>query len=316
MKLSDEAAVILEDAMRQNKVSDSDRVEIGKLIDRIPDDRVQLYKNVMSNPIGDIQRYSIHIRIQHLLTFTTFLLLAFTGLPVHFFDTIWAKPFSQMLGGIDVTRVIHRTLASIMIISMIYHVITIALGTIVRVFKGTFDIRRTVIPRWKDLQDMKNDILYFSGKLDQRPEMEKFMYKQKIHYFAAAFGSCVMVISGSAFLFPDVWASILPYGWAYYTQNIMRMAHSHEALLALVVIAFWHWYNVHLAPGRFPMQWTFLTGKITREHQIEEHFLEYLRNLVESRDERQKLSESLNEYVKVAGSDKSQISTDPTPVTE
>lgn len=316
MKLSDEAAAILQDAMRQNKVSDAERIEIGELIERIPDDRVQLYKNVMSNPIGDIQRYSIHIRIQHLLTFTTFLLLAFTGLPVHFFDTVWAKPFSHMLGGIDITRVIHRTLATIMILSMIYHVITIALGTIIRAYKGTFDIRRTVVPRWKDLQDMKNDMLYFSGKLDQRPEMEKFMYKQKIHYFAAVFGNCVMVISGSAFLFPDIWASILPYGWAYYSQNIMRLAHSHEALLALVVIAFWHWYNVHLAPGRFPMQWTFLTGKITREHQIEEHFLEYLRNLVESPEERQKLSELLNEYVKAAGSDETKISANPTPATE
>ena len=316
MKLSDEAAVILRDAMRQNKVSDSERTEIDKLVERIPDDRVQLYKNVVSNPIGDMPRYSIHIRIQHLLTFTTFLLLAFTGLPVHFFDTVWAKPFSQMLGGIDVTRVIHRTLASIMILSMIYHVITIAMGTLIRLLKGTFDLRRTVIPRWKDLQDMKSDILYFSGKLDQRPEMEKFMYKQKIHYFAAAFGSCVMVISGSAFLFPDVWASVLPYGWAYYSQNIMRLAHSHEALLALVVIAFWHWYNVHLAPGRFPMQWTFLTGKITREHQIEEHFLEYLRILVESPEERKKLGELLDEYAKVAGEAAQKIGTSPAPAIE
>lgn len=295
MKLSNEATEILQSSMRQSKVGETERKEIERLIERMPDDRVLLYKNLMSNPIGDIPRYSVHIRIQHLLTFTTFLLLAFTGLPVHFFDAVWAKPFSQLLGGIDVTRVIHRTLASIMIVSMIYHVLTIILGTTIRMMKGTFDIRRSIIPRWKDLQDMKMDILYFSGRRMQRPEMDKFMYKQKIHYFAAAFGSCVMVMSGSAFLFPDIWASVLPYGWAYYTQNIMRLAHSHEALLALVVIAFWHWYNVHLAPGRFPMQWTFLTGKITREHQIEEHFLEYLRNLVELPEERKALGRLLDE---------------------
>ena len=63
--------------------------------------------------------------------------------------------------------------------------------------------------------------------------------------------------------------------------------------MALLVIAFWHWYNVHFAPGRFPMQWTFLTGKITREHQIEEHFLEYLRNLVEIPKERDYLQDML-----------------------
>ena len=294
MKLSKEATEILQSSMRQNKTGEEERKEIEELIARMPDDRVLLYKNVMSNPIGDLPRYSIHIRIQHLLTFTTFLILAFTGLPVHFFDAVWAKPFSQLLGGIDVTRIIHRTLASVMILSMIYHVVTIILGTIVRMAAGTFDLRRTVIPGMKDLRDMKMDVLYFSGRRMQRPEMDKFMYKQKIHYFAAAFGSCVMVISGSSFLFPDIWASLLPYGWAYYSQNIMRLAHTHEALLALVVIAFWHWYNVHLAPGRFPMQWTYLTGKITREHQIEEHFLEYLRNLVELPEERKALSELLD----------------------
>ena len=286
---------MLELSMQQQKLCDKERMEVERLIDRIPNDRVLLYKNVNSNPIGDIQRYSIHIRVQHLLTFTTFLLLAFTGLPVHFFDAIWAKPFSQLLGGIDVTRIIHRTLATIMIISMLYHVVTIFMGTVLRILRGKFDLRRTIIPRWKDIRDVREDILYFSGRRMQRPEMDKFMYKQKIHYFAAAFGSCVMVISGSAFLFPDIWASALPFGWAYYVQNIMRLIHSHEALLALVVIAFWHWYNVHLAPGRFPMQWTYLTGKITREHQIEEHFLEYLRNLVELPEERAILSALLSE---------------------
>jgi len=306
MKLSKEADRVIQLSMRQNKIDENQRKEIEYLVNLMPDDRVFLYKNVMSNPIGDIPRYSIHIRVQHLLTFSTFLLLAFTGLPVHFFDAIWAKPFSQILGGIDVTRVIHRTLAAIMIVSMIYHVITLITGTMLRMLKGTFDIRRTIIPRWKDLQDMRKDILYFSGRRRQRPEMDKFMYKQKIHYFAAAFGSCVMVASGSAFLFPDVWASILPYGWALHIQNIMRLAHSHEALLALVVIAFWHWYNVHLAPGRFPMQWTFLSGKITREHQIEEHFLEYLRNIVELPEERSMLYKQLKTITQYSGTEELQ----------
>ena len=96
----------------------------------------------------------------------------------------------------------------------------------------------------------------------------------------------------------------------------MRIAHSHEALLALVVIAFWHWYNVHLAPGRFPMQWTFLTGKLTREHQIEEHFLEYIRNLVELPEERKVLSKLLDDCGLPAGSkgaDGTVDSTEPVP---
>jgi cytochrome b subunit of formate dehydrogenase len=294
MKLSEHARDVIETCMRQNKVSDSERDEIELVIKNMPDDRVFLQKNVVSDPLGDLPRYSIHIRIQHMLTFSTFLALAFTGLPIHFIEAIWAEPFNMVLGGVEVTRIIHRALAVIMIASMIYHILTITIKPLWEISKGRFDIRRTIIPLLKDIRDFKEDMLYSANQRDQRPEMDKYMYKQKLHYFAAGFGNMVMVVSGSSFLFPEFWASILPISMVSNFQELMRLSHPHEALLALLVIAFWHWYNVHLAPGRFPMQWTFLTGKITREHQIEEHFLEYLRNLVEIPEERQHLQDILD----------------------
>lgn len=306
MQLSNHARDVLETSMQQNKISDAEKKDIEDLIADLPQDRVLLYKNVVSNPIGDIYRYNIHIRIQHMLTFVTFLTLAFTGLPIYFFDAIWAEPLNSVMGGVSITRIIHRTIAAIMIFSMIYHIITITLGPLARIKLGIFDIRRTIIPLYKDIRDFKNDILYFAGSLKERPEMDKFNYKQKIHYFAAAFGNLVMVISGSSFLFPAFWASILPESIASHFQELMRISHPHEALLALLVIAFWHWYNVHLAPGRFPMQWTFLTGKITREHQIEEHFLEYLRNLVELPEEREILRDMMESRELIADSNTEQ----------
>lgn len=293
MKLSSEARSVLETSMRQNRLGDRERQEVEELVAAMPEDRVLLYKNVVSDPVGDLPRYSIHIRLQHMLTFVTFLTLAFTGLPIHFTDSFWAGPFNNLLGGVAVTRIIHRTIAVVMIFSMLYHFATILLGPLRQIRRGIFDIRRTVVPLWKDVRDFRDDMRYFAGKRTQRPEMDKFMYKQKIHYFAAGFGNTVMVVSGSSFLFPEFWASVLPAAVASHWQELMRLSHPHEALLALLVIAFWHWYNVHLAPGRFPMQWTFLTGKITREHQIEEHFLEYLRNLAELPEERRHLRDML-----------------------
>ncbi len=286
MNLSAEARDVLETSMRIHRVDDQQRSEIEKVIAAMPDDKVLLYKNVVSNPIGDLPRYSIHTRIQHMMIFVSFLALAFTGLPIAFFDHFWAEPLNSLIGGVDVSRIMHRTLASVMIFGMLYHMVTITLGPLQQIMRGRFELQRTIIPTFKDIRDFKQDMLYFAGKHDQRPEMDKFMYKQKIHYFAAAFGNLVMIISGSSFLFPEFWAAVLPIGIVSNFQEMMRLSHPHEALLALLVIAFWHWYNVHLAPGRFPMQWTFLTGKITREHQIEEHFLEYLRNLVEFPGER------------------------------
>jgi cytochrome b subunit of formate dehydrogenase len=286
MKLSSQAKSILDRSLLINKASGEVRAEVEEIVRMMPNDRVLLYKNVDSNPIGDLPRYDIHIRIQHMLYFVTFLTLAFTGLPIKYFDAFWAETLNTIAGGVDISRVVHRTLAVGMIFAMVYHVVSIGIGTIALIIQRRFEVARTIIPLWKDAVDFKEDILYFAGRRDQRPEMDKFMYKQKLHYFAAAFGNFVMILSGSAFLFPELWASILPASVASQWQEFMRLSHPHEALLALLVIAFWHWYNVHLAPGRFPMQWTFLTGKITREHQIEEHFLEYLRNLVEIPDER------------------------------
>ena len=301
MKLSQEARAVLDTSLVQNRIAPDVAQEIEELVAAMPDDRVLLYKNVDSNPVGDLYRYSVHIRIHHLLTFTTFLLLAFTGMPIHYNTAFWAEPFNALLGGLEVTRVIHRTLAMVMVFSMLYHIATLVFGSLAKLRQKKFDLRRTIIPMPKDIRDFKDDMLYFGGKRDMRPEMDKFMYKQKIHYFAAAFGNSVMVLSGSTFLFPDVWASILPISVASYWQEMMRLSHPHEALLALLVVAFWHWYSVHLAPGRFPMQWTFLTGKITREHQIEEHFLEYLRCLVEVPEERLYLRELLTSKKLVAG---------------
>jgi hypothetical protein len=139
--------------------------------------------------------------------------------------------------------------------------------------------------------------------------MEKFMYKQKAHYLAIIWGNFVLIAAGSALLFPDVMAKlfpetlgkIIPLGgagvesYSAFFQDLARLMHADEAVMALILLAFWHWTNVHVVPGRFPIQWAFLTGKITREHQIEEHFLEYLRNLKEIPEEREYMKNLLKE---------------------
>lgn len=272
----------------------SEQEKTEDLISRLP---AKLYKMVDSNPLGDIYRYTIHIRIQHALTFISFFFLAATGLPIHFNDAFWAQPLNAALGGIESTRIIHRINAAAMTFTMIYHVLTILLGTIMKIRSGTFDIKSTQIPMPKDAFDLIHDLKFFFGLEKDRPKMEKFMYKQKIHYIAAAGGNSIMVLTGTCFLFPDIVAKILPVD-QYYVQDFARLAHPHEAVLALLVIGFWHWYNVHLEPGRFPMQWTFLTGKITREHQIEEHFLDYERELRRNPEEREYIEKVLKKNEK------------------
>ncbi|UCF90054.1 MAG: hypothetical protein JSW39_17365 [Desulfobacterales bacterium] len=268
-----------------------------------------IFKYVKSDPFGDLPRYSVHIVIQHFLIFVTFLVLSATGLPLYFSDLAWAKYMVSLFGGVDLARLIHKIAAFTMMFASAYHIITIVGGTLRQILKREFDYRRTVIPRLKDLTDLFHDLKYFLGFEPYRPKMEKFMYKQKAHYLAILWGSFVLTAAGSALLFPDTMAKLfpdtmtqlLPSGvvdkgsFPAFFQNLARLMHADEAVMALIVIAFWHWLNVHFVPGRFPLQWAFLTGRITREHQIEEHFLEYLRNLQEIPEEREYMKRLLRE---------------------
>jgi len=253
-----------------------------------------IYKHVKSNPLGDLPRYSVHIVIQHILIFATFIALAATGLTLHYSDVFWATYVISIFGGIDTSQFIHRSAAFVMIGASMYHVLTITGSTIRKMIKKEFDIRRTQIPQFKDLFDLIHDVKYFLGLEPYRPKMEKFMYKQKLHYLAILWGSFVLISAGMALLYPEDIALLWPFDPAF-VQDLARIMHADEAILALIVIAFWHLSNVHLVPGRFPAQWTVFTGKITREHQLEEHFLEYLRNLSEIPEEREYMRTLLRE---------------------
>jgi hypothetical protein len=54
-------------------------------------------------------------------------------------------------------------------------------------------------------------------------------------------------------------------------QSIALIAHSDEALLAVLSIVLWHFYNVHLNPDNFPGNQSWLTGKLSDTDMEREH---------------------------------------------
>jgi cytochrome b subunit of formate dehydrogenase len=161
-----------------------------------------IYKSVTSDPLGTLPRYSVHIVIQHLFIAITFLVLVATGLPVYFSDMFWAPHVISVFGGADTARLIHRIAAFVMMFTCAYHLITVLGGTFLKLINNEFDYKRTIIPRKKDLFDLIHDIKYFLGIEPYRPKMEKFMYKQKLHYLALLWGNFVLITACSALLFP------------------------------------------------------------------------------------------------------------------
>ena len=242
---------------------------------RIPN----LHRYVTFNPKGDYPRYSVHIVINHTLMVIAFTVSVVTGLPLFFHNSVLSHQIIDLMGGINTTRFIHRLSAILFTADCLYHLLVLLCGTLKRMYNKSFDVRRTQVPLLKDAQDLYNDFRYFLGLSSTRPRMEKFMYKQKVHYLAMIWGCSVLTLSGCCLLFPELMVNYLPFPKVSF--NILRLMHAEESVLAFLVITLWHMYNVHIAPGRFPIQWTFWNGKINKDHQIEEHYLEYERQVQE-----------------------------------
>src|SRR4030067_1165984 len=169
-----------------------------------------IFRHIKSDPLGDLPRYSVHIVIQHFLIFLTFIVLAATGLPLHFSDLWWSSYITSLFGGTDAARLIHRIAAITMVLTSIYHLGTVIGGSLYKILKKQFDIKRTQIPIKKDLDDLVQDIKYFLGREQYRPKMGKFMYKQKLHYLAILWGSFVLIAAGSTLLYPETMAKLWP----------------------------------------------------------------------------------------------------------
>jgi hypothetical protein len=81
----------------------------------------------------------------------------------------------------------------------------------------------------------------------------------------------LMIGSGAMLWLEEISLRFVP----KYAIDIAGEVHSDEALLATLAIIIWHFYNVHFNPDKFPMNRTWLTGRITKEEMLHEHPLEY-----------------------------------------
>ncbi|MBI4737788.1 MAG: hypothetical protein HY766_17285, partial [candidate division NC10 bacterium] len=89
--------------------------------------------------------------------------------------------------------------------------------------------------------------------------------------WAVYWGMVIMIGSGLILWFLETSLRFLP----KFAADIAREAHSDEGLLATLAIIIWHFYNVHLNPERFPMNWTWWTGTVSEEEMQVHHPLEY-----------------------------------------
>ena len=219
----------------------------------------------------EVERFNIHYRIQHVLMLTSFLVLFFTGWALKFSEVETSYSWIHFWGGPKTAGIIHRIAGITMIMDSLYHVLYL----IYRFSRG--ELRWDLIPVWKDFEDLYQNIRYFLGLSKEKPRFGRFSYLQKFDYWAVFWGIFVIGFSGLALAFPTKAALFFPESSKNWIWELIYIMHSDEALLAIVFILFWHFYNEHLRPEVFPMSWVWITGKISTHELRHEHPMEFER---------------------------------------
>nr|MCU0231141.1 hypothetical protein [Acidobacteriota bacterium] len=80
-------------------------------------------------------------------------------------------------------------------------------------------------------------------------------------------GTIVMVVSGIVLWTESAWPALV--------VELSQIVHGYEALLAFAAILLWHLFGVHLKPGIFPMNRTWIDGGMPMHAMKEEHRDEY-----------------------------------------
>ncbi|NOY39572.1 MAG: cytochrome b/b6 domain-containing protein [Nitrospirae bacterium] len=237
----------------------------------------------LKNSAEEVERFNIIFRIQHVVMFTTFLLLAFTGWGLKFAEIDVSSWWIRIWGGPRTAGIIHRIAGVTMILDFIFHVLYLGYLFVT----GKMQIRKetTILPLPKDVKDVVHNFLYFLGISKTRPKFGRFTYAQKFDYWAVFWGMFIIGLSGLAIAFPIQASYLIPQGATEWIWQLLFILHSDEALLAIVFILFWHFYNEHLKPEVFPMSWVWLTGKISLRELRHKHPLEYDLMLKEKSEE-------------------------------
>ncbi|HUL57665.1 MAG TPA: multiheme c-type cytochrome [Anaeromyxobacteraceae bacterium] len=229
--------------------------------------------------LKEVVRFDLHQRIQHWFMLSGVILLGITGWPLRGAGSFEgapiiggrdAAPYSAafmkaLFGGAEGAAIWHRVGAVLIIISSIYHLVYLTF------LASRKRLPMSMLPLPKDALDMRDNILFMLGLKKDRPRFDRYMYLEKFDYWAVFWGIVMMVGTGFIFWFPVWFASWAP-SWIITAAQIV---HGEEATLAITFLFVVHFYNVHLKPSIFPMNWAWLSGRITVDNLKHEHPLEY-----------------------------------------
>jgi formate dehydrogenase subunit gamma len=230
-------------------------------------------------------RFTVNQRIQHIILATSVIVLALTGMPLKFHDAFWAPGLYAFFGGIHVAPIVHKVAGVVLLVLFVYHLIYLmysiysnqivplkkkeglGVGKIVKVM-----LTQPFMPNLKDAKDIIGLFKYLFFITDRRPQGAEWTWKEKFDYWAPFWGIPVLGATGLIMWNKELATTFMPGE----VINFALIAHSDEALLATLFLFIWHWYNVHFSTSVFPMGTVFLTGYLSEDLMVEEHYEYYV----------------------------------------
>jgi len=102
---------------------------------------------------------------------------------------------------------------------------------------------------------------YNLGLTADKPKFGRFSYVEKSEYWALVWGTLIMGATGAILWFDNT-------SMGLFTKlgfDISRTVHFYEAILATLAIIVWHLYFVIFNPDIYPMNLSWLTGRMSEE---------------------------------------------------
>jgi formate dehydrogenase gamma subunit len=241
-------------------------------------------------------RMTLNERIQHFLLLSSFITLVITGFALKFPEALWVNWFRILLGegAFEFRGDLHRIAAGVMVAVSLYHI-----GYIIFTKRG----RRFLSDMWfkkTDITDLTQTFKYYMGKTKERPKFRRFSYIEKMEYWAVAWGTVVMGVSGSLLWFENTFLPIISNSG----MDIATAVHYYEAILASLAILVWHFYFVIYNPDVYPMNKAWFTGHLSKEEMELEHplWLEEIEKEEEkNKEQKEEQKESETEKEEITG---------------
>jgi cytochrome b subunit of formate dehydrogenase len=214
--------------------------------------------------IPHVQRFPKVALVQHMLLTVSFVTLVITGFSLSFPDSIFSQIIQDYLKLGETERSwVHRGAGVLLILTMVWHTWVILFTR-----KGRQELAALWF-RWRDLTDVFKNLGYHIGLPVEKPRFDRYDYSEKIEYWAFLWGGVVMIFTGLLMWFPAAAGAYLglPRIWV----EVSAVIHYYEAWLATLAILIWHFFFVVFHPEEYPMDMSWLTGKLSVKAMEERH---------------------------------------------